>query len=45
MFPLLDISINFLLEKFKTLEATSVAVNAILYMTCIITHKISHLGE
>jgi len=27
------------------MHRTSVAVNAIIYMTCIITHKTSHWGE
>ena len=41
IFPLIDILTNLILEKF----AMSVAVYAISHMACIITHKISHLGE
>jgi len=35
----------FAFRKVKILESTSVAVNAVLYMTCIIIHKTSHWGE
>jgi len=33
------------IRKVQISEATSVAVNATLYLTCIITHKISRWGE
>jgi len=35
----------FFIRKVQILETTPVAVNAISQMKCIITHKISHIGQ
>jgi len=37
----LHISCNLLLEKLQILKAMSVAVNATLYTTCIVTHEVN----
>jgi len=40
--PLPGIASNLLLKKLRFYKATFVAVNAILQMICVITHKIIH---